>query len=48
MSVGSGDYIFEVDEGWGKLPDGYEFNQVAGVAVDKTITSTCTTVAATS
>ena len=35
MSVGSGDYIFEVDEGWGRLPDGYEFNQVAGVAVDK-------------
>ena len=35
MSFGSGDYVFELDEGWGKLPEGHEFNQVAGVAVDK-------------
>ena len=25
---------YELDEGWGKLPEGYEFHQVAGVAVD--------------
>ena len=35
MSYGSGDYIYELAEGWGNLPDGYEFHQVAGVAVDK-------------
>jgi len=34
MTYGSGDYTYELDEGWGKLPDGYEFNQAAGVAVD--------------
>jgi hypothetical protein len=32
---GSGDYQYELAEGWGKLPEGYEFNQVAGIAVDK-------------
>ena len=35
MTYGSGDYTYKVDKDWGKLPDGYEFNQVAGVAVDK-------------
>ena len=25
---------YELDAGWGKLPEGYEFHQVAGVAVD--------------
>ena len=35
MTFGSGDYTYELDEGWGKLPDGHEFNQVAGVEVDK-------------
>ena len=30
--VGSQEY--ELDEGWGRLPKGYEFNQVAGVTVD--------------
>ena len=35
MPYGSGAYTYELDEGWGKLPEGYEFNQVAGVAVDK-------------
>ena len=35
MSYGSGDYTYELAEGWGQLPEGYEFNQVAGVAVDK-------------
>ena len=34
MTYGSGDYTYELDEGWGKLPDGYEFNQAAGVAID--------------
>ena len=35
MAYGSGEYTYELDEGWGKLPDGYEFHQVAGIAVDK-------------
>ncbi len=35
MTFGSGAYTYELAEGWGKLPEGYEFNQVAGVAVDK-------------
>ena len=35
MTYGRGDYTYKVDKDWGKLPDGYEFNQVAGVAVDK-------------
>ncbi|MCH8064186.1 MAG: hypothetical protein IH861_16990 [Chloroflexi bacterium] len=35
MTYGSGAYTYELAEGWGKLPEGYEFNQVAGVAVDK-------------
>lgn len=34
MAFGSGDYIYEVAEGWGALPDGMEFQQVADVAVD--------------
>ena len=35
MPYGSGAYTYELDDGWGKLPAGYEFHQVAGVAVDK-------------
>ena len=35
MTFGSGDYIYEVAEGWGDLPDGFEFKQVADVAVGK-------------
>ena len=35
MAYGSGDYTYELAEDWGRLPEGYEFNQVAGVAVDK-------------
>ena len=35
MAFGSGDYTYELAGGWGKLPDGMEFKQVAGVAVDK-------------
>lgn len=34
MSFGSGDYIYELAEGWGELPEGMEFKQVADVAVD--------------
>ena len=33
--VGSGDYRYEVIEGWGKLPDGWTFQEVAAVAIDK-------------
>lgn len=35
MQYGSGEYIYELDQGWGKLPEGYEFDQVAGVAIDE-------------
>jgi DNA-binding beta-propeller fold protein YncE len=35
MPFGSGKYTYRLAEGWGKLPPGYEFHQVAGVAVDK-------------
>ena len=35
MPFGSGDFTYEVQEGWAKLPEGYEFHQVAGVAVDE-------------
>ncbi|MBI4202703.1 MAG: hypothetical protein HY532_06305 [Chloroflexi bacterium] len=32
--VGSGLFKYEVQENWGKLPPGYEWGQVGGVAVD--------------
>jgi DNA-binding beta-propeller fold protein YncE len=32
--VGSGDFRFRVEEGWGALPDGWSFREVAAVAVD--------------
>ena len=35
MSYGSGEYVYELAENWGTLPDAREFNQVAGVAVDE-------------
>lgn len=35
MTFGSGDFTYELAEGWGDLPEGHEWNQVAGVAVDK-------------
>src|SRR5213083_1958177 len=35
VTVGSGDYRYEVIEGWGKLPDGRTFREVAAVALDK-------------
>ena len=34
MTYGQGDYQYELVENWGDLPDGYEWHQVAGVAVD--------------
>ena len=33
--LGSGDHRYEVVEGWGKLPNGWRFGEVAGVAVDR-------------
>src|SRR5439155_21804267 len=35
VTVGSGDYRYEVIEGWVKLPDGWTFREVAAVALDK-------------
>ena len=34
MTYGQGDYQYELVENWGNLPEGYEWHQVAGVAVD--------------
>ena len=34
VKVGSEDLLFEVEEGWGKLPRGWSFNLVMGVATD--------------
>ena len=34
MRLGSGDLLFEPVEGWEKLPEGWSFIDVAGVAVD--------------
>jgi DNA-binding beta-propeller fold protein YncE len=33
--LGTGDYRYEVVENWGKLPPGWRFGEVAGVAVDR-------------
>ena len=35
MQYQIGEHTYEVVEGWGTLPEGYEFHQVAGIAVDK-------------
>jgi DNA-binding beta-propeller fold protein YncE len=35
MAFGSGAYTYELADGWGKLPAGYEWNQVAGVETDE-------------
>ena len=32
--IGSGQYAYEVDRGWAKLPDGWSFGIVTGVAVN--------------
>ncbi|HEY7167930.1 MAG TPA: peptidyl-alpha-hydroxyglycine alpha-amidating lyase family protein [Candidatus Binatia bacterium] len=34
VTVGGGEFRYEVVEGWGKLPDGWKFKEVAAVAVD--------------
>tara|TARA_B100000029_G_scaffold396184_1_gene394191 strand:- start:11453 stop:12352 length:900 start_codon:yes stop_codon:yes gene_type:complete len=34
MIFGDNDFQFSVDTNWGDLPEGFEFHQVAGVAVD--------------
>jgi DNA-binding beta-propeller fold protein YncE len=34
VAVGSGKFTYHVVEGWGTLPAGWQFTQVAGVAVD--------------
>ncbi len=33
-NVGVGKFTYRLDEGWGQLPQGHEFGQVAGVAAD--------------
>jgi DNA-binding beta-propeller fold protein YncE len=33
--IGSGQFTYEVAEGWGKLPDGWSYREVAGVGVDR-------------
>ena len=33
IKVGTGDFTYKLVEGWGKLPEGWEFKQVAGVVV---------------
>ncbi|MDP6558883.1 MAG: peptidyl-alpha-hydroxyglycine alpha-amidating lyase family protein [Candidatus Binatia bacterium] len=33
--MGSGQFTYELDEGWGKLPDGWTYHEVAAVGVDK-------------
>ena len=37
MSVilGQGEYRYRVEEGWGKLPDGWSFHEVGAVGVDR-------------
>src|SRR5436853_6752435 len=34
VSVGSGDYAYDVVADWGKLPDGFEWGLLGAVAVD--------------
>lgn len=34
IELGSGDFTYEVVEGWAKLPEGWSFQEVADVAVD--------------
>jgi sugar lactone lactonase YvrE len=35
VRVGQGDFVYELDQGWGKLPDGWEYVDVVGVRVDR-------------
>ena len=34
MAYGQGDYVYELDEGWGRLPEGLKMHLVSGVSVD--------------
>lgn len=34
VELGTAEYIYEVAEGWGKLPDGWSFKEAAAVGVD--------------
>jgi len=34
MAIGSGRFRYETEEGWGKVPEGYEFPDAPGVTVD--------------
>ena len=33
--IGAGEFSYRVEEGWGRLPDGWEFKDVAAVGVDR-------------
>jgi hypothetical protein len=35
VTVGAGTYTYTVESNWGKLPDGWDFGDVGGVATDK-------------
>jgi DNA-binding beta-propeller fold protein YncE len=35
LVLGSGDYRYRVETGWGRLPEGWTFKEVAAVAVDR-------------
>ncbi|MBI3061145.1 MAG: hypothetical protein HYY83_04095, partial [Deltaproteobacteria bacterium] len=34
-TMGKGEFTYEVAEGWGKLPDGWSYREVAAVGVDR-------------
>ena len=34
VRIGEGDFVYEVEEGWGNLPEGWGFREVAAVGVD--------------
>ena len=35
VTLGNGDYRYEVENCWGQLPTGWSFREVAAVGVDK-------------
>ena len=34
VALGTAPHTYEVDEGWGKLPDGWSYKEAAAVGVD--------------
>ncbi len=34
VTVGSGDFAYRVQPGWGQLPDGWDYGDVGGVGID--------------